>query len=439
MPQNDTNETDFGEDVLDFLYESPTAFHAAASGAGILEAAGFSRLDEAAPWSLEKGGKYYLVRDDSALLAFEAGTGDAEVEGLRIIGAHGDAPGFKLKPGGGATVSDEYVKLNAEVYGSPILATWFDRPLALAGRAAVRSANPLRPTTRLVNLRRPLAVIPNLCIHFNRQANESLSYNRQTDTPPLLCLAAEGRNERDVVGELIAEHLKVKREAVLAYDLFLYEYASGELTGLNGEFLSSPRLDNLSLVYAGLRGLAHSPASRAGKIFVSFDHEEVGSRTRAGADGGFMPQFLERLAVGLGAGSDGIHRILARSLAISADCAHAAHPNRPEAHDPGSRTALGGGIAVKYSAGQKYATNAATAGMFMEICRQAKVPYQEFVNRSDIPGGSTIGPAFSSATSVPTVDVGTPILAMHSARELGSVRDVAYACQAFREFYGAGG
>lgn len=436
MPRGNDDELDFGDDVLDFLYDSPTAFHAAARGGELLAEAGFARLDEGARWKLEKGGKYYLIRGDSALLAFEIGEGVPEADGLRVIGAHSDAPCFKVKPGGCLAAGDGYVRLNTEVYGGPILATWFDRPLALAGRAALRGDDPLRPQTRLVNLRRPLAVIPNLCIHFNRQMNESLAYNRQVDTPALLCLAAAARDNRDVLGELVAERLEVKRGDVLGYELFTYEYASGELAGLNGEFLSSPRLDNLSLVYAGLQGLIHSAASRATKVFVAFDNEEVGSRTAAGADGGFMPQFLERLCARLGVGTEDFYRALSRSLAVSADCAHASHPNHPEMHDPENRPILGGGLAIKYSAGQKYATNAATAGMFMEVCRAAKTPYQEFVNRSDIPGGSTIGPAFSSATSIPTVDVGTPILAMHSVRELGSVLDVVYACRTFQEFFG---
>ena len=432
---NQSRRQEYVDRLLSFLNGSPTAFHATANAEAYLAGHGFSRLREEEPWTLEPGGKYYVKRNNSALIAFERGTADVADSGFGIIGAHTDSPSFKIKPGGCMLTGDGYRKINTEPYGGGgILSTWFDRPLSIAGRVILKTDNAMRPEERLVDLGRPVAVIPNLCIHFNREINSGYSYNKQIDMLPLLGLAG-GASGDDPVPALAAAELQIDASRIIDHDLFLYESAPGCLTGVDGEFISASRIDNLSMVHAGLDGLVRSgPAART-KILAAFDNEEVGSVSAPGANSGFLMGVLRRICLCSGAGEEGVYRALAGSVAISADCAHAVHPNYPEKHDPVNRPVLGAGPVIKYSAPVRYATNAVTAAIFAQVCEEANVPCQKFVNRSDIPGGSTIGPAMSSLTSVPTVDVGTPVLAMHSVREFGSVCDNVHTARAFAAFY----
>lgn len=426
---------ELAEGLLNYLNTSPTPFQAVANAAATLEAAGFTPLRESEIWRLEKGGKHYVVRNRSALIAFEVGQGVLPEHGFRLIGVHTDSPSFKIKPGPNPVTADGYVKLNTEAYGGGILSTWLDRPLSVAGRVMLRPAQGVWPEERLVDLRRPLLVIPNLCVHFNREINSGYAYNKQVDMMPLLGLARDADNPADWLMELVAAELDVPREAIADWDLFLYEAEAGVRIGPQGEFLSASRLDNLSMLYAALDGLVRSSAGAATRVLAAFDNEEVGNTTLAGTESEFLPQTLRRIAAALGGDDSPYVRACSRSAAVSADCTHAVHPNHADRHDPLNRPVLGGGPAVKYSANQKYATTAATAALFTAVCQAAGVPCQSYVNRSDLIGGSTIGPTLSTRTGIPTVDVGTPILAMHSIRELGHVDDIGYTTRAFGEFF----
>lgn len=432
---NHPQHKEYGRELLAFLNGCSSPYHAAADAATMLTDSGFVELNEGEAWELKRGGKYFLRRNHSALIAFEMGD-DPAIGGFRVIGAHTDSPGFKIKPGGCMITGDGYVKLNTEPYGGSILSSWFDRPLSIAGRVTLKSDNALRPQERLVDLLRPVAIIPNLCIHFNRDVNSGYAYNKQVDLLPLIGSMRNDLGNVDPVMGMVASALDVSPSSIADFDLHLYEADPGTAVGADGEYLSASRIDNLSMFYAGVIGLTQSGGNACTKVLAAFDNEEVGSVSVPGADSSFLVHVLRRICLCAGSGGEGYYRAVANSLAVSADCAHAVHPNYPEKHDPINRPVLGEGPAIKYSASQRYSTTAWTAAAFEQICRSASVPCQKFVNRSDIPGGSTIGPALSSRTSIPTVDVGAPILAMHSVRELGSVIDNVYSAMAFAEFYG---
>ncbi len=419
----------FADGLLDFCNRSVTPFHAAMNAAARLEAADFTQLREGEAWRLEKGGKYFVVRNRSAVIAFEIGKGDVAADGFRIIGAHTDSPSFKAKPGQCIVTADGYIKLNTEPYGGAILSTWLDRPLSLAGRAVVLHGDRLEE--RLFDCGRPLAVIPNLAIHLNRSVNDGYAYNKQVDMLPLVGQATGVDNPGGWLAGVIASEVDVGPEALVDYDAFLYEATPGCRMG---DLLSAARQDNLTMVYAALDGIIHSGAALT-KVAAFFDNEEVGSTTAPGANSSFLDGVLLRLVHALGGDESAYIQACANSAAVSADAAHAVHPNHPDKHDPTNRPVLGGGPTIKYSAAQKYTTNGATAAWFAQVCKEAGVPVQKYVNRSDIAGGSTIGPAMSSRTGIPTVDVGAPMLAMHSIRETGHVDDAVYSAKAFRAFY----
>ena len=424
----------FSEDLLQYLNESPTAYHAVENAAVFLNDNNFIELKETDEWSLQKGGKYYITKNQSGIIAFTVGDDDLASEGFRILGAHTDSPGFKIKPGPCTVTPDGYVKVNVEVYGGPILSTWFDRPLAVAGRVIVKENNDLK--VKLIKIDRPIFMIPNLCVHFQRDVNEKgFSYNKQKDIFPLLSMASDGVEKDDYLLNLIQEETGIGKADILDYELFLYEYQKGIFTGKDGEFISAPRIDDLAMVYAGLSALVESAdKGNTYKIFAAFDNEEVGSSTAQGAHSGLLVHTLNRICKNFGLTDDAYFRAIANSTSISADTAHAVHPNYSDKHDPENRPILGGGPVIKYSASQRYATTAFSAAYFMKACEQAGVPCQKYVNRNDIVGGSTIGPALSSQTTIPTVDIGIPILAMHSIREFGSVIDNVYTKMAFQAY-----
>lgn len=424
----------FSEGLLQFLNDSPTAYHAVENAAEILEKNGFRELKETAEWSLEQGGRYFVTRNQSCIIAFTLGSDSLAEKGFRIIGAHTDSPGLKIKPGACTVTPDGYVKVNVEVYGGVILSTWFDRPLALAGRVIVREGKALKE--RLVRIHKPVLMIPNLCIHFNRDVNDKCSYNKQTDMLPLLSMKEENVEKGDYLLNLIEGETGLKQAEILDYELFLYEYQEGIFTGRREEFISASRIDDLAMVYAGLIALTESgDRGNPYKIFAAFDNEEVGSTSAQGAKSGLLLHILNRICKNLGLTEEGYFRAIANSTSISADTAHGIHPNYSDKHDPECRPILGGGPVIKYSASQKYSTTAFSAACFMEACERAGVPCQRFVNRNDIAGGSTIGPAISSLTTIPTVDIGIPILAMHSIREFGAVVDNVYTQMAFQAYY----
>lgn len=425
----------FSEDLLQYLNESPTAYHAVENATTFLRAYNFQELKETDAWSLQKGGKYFVTKNQSGIIAFTVGDGDLANAGFRIIGAHTDSPNFKIKPGPCTVTSDGYVKVNVEVYGGPILSTWFDRPLAAAGRMIIKENNGLK--AKLVKINRPIFMLPNLCVHFQRdEKDKGLSYNKQKDIFPLLCMREDDVEKGDYLLNLIQTETGIGKADIMDYELFLYEYQKGIFTGKDGEFISAPRIDDLAMVYAGLSALVESADNRKScKVFAAFDNEEVGSTTAQGAHSGLLMHTLNRICKNLGLTDDDYFRVLANSTSISADTAHAVHPNYSDKHDPENRPVLGGGPVIKYSASQRYATTAFSAAYFMEACDRAGVPCQKYVNRNDIVGGSTIGPALSSLTTIPTVDIGIPILAMHSVREFGAVTDNVYTKMAFRAYW----
>jgi aspartyl aminopeptidase len=430
-----SKELQLASELIDFIYESPTAFHAVESVKNILDKSGFNELKEEDRWQLQKGAKYYVTKNDSALFAFTVGTGNAAEEGFKLIGAHTDSPSFRIKPNPEMVSENTYVKLNIEVYGGPILNTWLDRPLSIAGRVIVKGENPLNPETRLVNINKPILIIPNLAIHMNRDVNKGVELNRQKDTLPVLSLVNDELEKGNYLLNTVAAELKVEPKDILDFDLFLYEFEKGRVIGLNNEFISSPRLDDLAMVHAGIKALTSVEASKATNMVMCFDNEEVGSSTKQGADSELLSNILERIVLSLGGDREDFFRAIAKSFMISADLAHAVHPNSGEKADPINRPVINKGPVIKLAANQSYTTDSFSASVYESICKAAEVPVQRYVNRSDTPGGSTIGPISSTHLAIKSVDMGTPILAMHSVRELGGVLDHSYVTKSFEQFY----
>ena len=422
-------------ELIDFLYDSPSACHGVKATQKILDANGFIEIKEEDKWNLQPKGKYYVVKNDSALIAFEVGTGDIEETGLRLIGAHTDVPGFRIKPNPQMISEGKYVKLNTEVYGGPILHTWYDRPLGIAGKVALKGASPLKPEIRLVNINKPLLIIPSLAIHMNREVNDGYKINRQVDTLPLLGLINDKLEKEDYLMNILANELQVNKEEILNFELGLYEYEKGSLIGMNEELISSGRFDDLWMVYAGIRALVDSRENEATKVMICIDNEEIGSLTAEGADSTLLNNILERITLGLGKDREGYYRTLANSIMISADLAHAVHPNLGDKHDPTNRPVLEGGPVLKIAASGSYSTDSFNGAVFAGVCEAAGVPFQKFVNRSDVRGGTTIGPVTAANLTIPVIDMGAPVLGMHSIRELASVKDNYYTVKAFTEFF----
>ena len=425
-------------ELLEFINESPTAYHAVNTVKKMLDENEFKELKESEAWNLNKGDKCYVIKNDSAIIAFEIGSGEIEEEGFRLIGVHTDSPCFKVKPAPEMLVENKYIKLNTEVYGGPILNTWFDRPLSLAGRVTLKGDTPFNPVTKLININKPLLVIPNLAIHMNRNVNEGYAINKQKDTLPLLGFInenLEGNKERIGILEIIKIQLKVEKEDILDFDLFLYEHEKGCLLGLNEELISTSRLDDLWMVFSGVKALLESKQNKATKVMVCVDNEEIGSLTSQGANSSLLKNILERITLSLGKNKEEFFRAIANSIMISADLAHAVHPNQSEKHDPTNRPVLGNGPVIKMSASGSYSTDSYASAIFQGLCKEANVPCQKFVNRSDVRGGTTIGPITSADLSIPVIDMGAAIIGMHSIRELASVKDNEYTIKAFTKFF----
>lgn len=422
-------------ELLNFINESPTSYHAASTVKSMLDEEGFNEIKENEKWNLTKGGKYYVSKNNSAVIAFEIGSGDLQEDGFRLIGAHTDAPTFKIKPSAEMKAENKYIKLNTEVYGGPILSTWFDRPLSLAGRVALKGHTPLKPEIKLININKPLLIIPNIAIHMNRGVNEGYSFNAQKDTLPLLGFINEKFEKEGYLLSLISNELGINTDQILDFDLFLYEHEKGCILGLDEEFISSSRLDDLCMVFSALKGLVNSKENKSTKVLVAIDNEEIGSLTSQGARSSFIKTVLERIALALGNDKEEFFMALNNSSMISSDVAHAVHPNQGDKCDPTNRPILGGGPVIKIAASGSYSTDSYASAIFQSVCESAGVPCQKFVNRSDMRGGTTIGPMSAADLSIPVMDIGTPLIAMHSVRELGSVKDNYYTAKAFTEFY----
>ena len=419
-------------DLLDFIHESPTSFHAVQTVKKRLIANGFTQLFSGEAWHIEHGKKYFVTKNHSSLYAFIPGNGNIAEEGFKLICAHSDSPTFRIKPNAEMLVEGKYLKLNTEVYGGPIMYTWFDRPLSLAGRVMLKSERPLKPATQFVKFDRPLLVIPHLAIHFNRAVNDQGNpLSKQKDMLPVLGMINDSLEKL----RLIAEEMHVAEEDILDFDLMLYDCAKGALVGLNEEFISSGRLDDLAMVHAGMTALLDSQPCNKTKVLAIFDNEEVGSGTKQGAAAPTLRTILERVVFNQGGKPEDLYRAIHNSFMISADMAHALHPNYPEKHDPTNHPYMNGGPVIKINANQKYVTDGDSAAVFKTICRMADVPFQTFVNHSDMAGGSTLGNILLTQMEMRGVDIGNPMWAMHSVRETAGVQDQAYVIKAFTTFY----
>lgn len=425
----------FAENMLDFIYESPTQFNAVEVSAETLEKNGFEKLNPKENWKLEVGKKYYTTKNSSALVAFKINSDEVEKEGFRIIGSHTDSPGFRIKPNAEMESCGAYLKLNTEGYGGMILSTWLDRPLAMAGRVFLIGENPFKPVEKIVNINKPVCIIPNLAIHMNRSINDGYKYNKQTDMLPLVGLINEQLEKDNYMVKLLASELDVEVEEIIDFDIFLYEYEKGCFTGANEEFISTGRLDNLSMYYSSVEALLDSDSKSGISIAVGFDNEEVGSSTKQGADSNMLLNILERICISLGKDRQQFFEAIENSFIISSDLAHAVHPNVNGMADPTNRPVMGKGPVIKVHAGQAYTSDGYSISVYKEICRECGVEYQEFVNKSDQRGGSTIGPISSTHIDIPSVDIGAPILSMHSIRELGCSEDFYNTYKTFVKFY----
>ena len=421
---------------LDFLNASPVNFLAAKNICDELEKAGFHRIDPTQPLGEVKAGdRLFVTKNDSSVYAFQIGRKTMADSGFHMICAHCDSPTFRIKPNAEMTCEGGIVKLNTEVYGGPIMSTWFDRPLTLAGRVIVRGADALTPKTLLMHVKRPLLQISNLAIHFNRQVNDGVKLSKQKDVLPILGIVNDELERGNLLVNVICDELKIDRKDILDFDLYLADASPSCTFGVHDEFISSGRLDDLSMCFAGLEALLAAPAGDVTQVLAIFDNEETGSQTKQGAGSPFLSAMLKRIALAQSGTEEAYWQAVERAFMISADNAHAWHPNYSEKFDPTNHPVLGGGPVIKFNAAQKYASDAVSAAVFAEICREAGVPCQRFVNHSDVAGGSTLGNILASSIPLRGVDMGNAILAMHSCRETGSVADHEYCVRAFTCFF----
>lgn len=409
--------------LFDFIQCSPTASHTAATVRAMLVQAGFTQLLESQPWDLQPGGRYYTTRGMSSLIAFQVPK--ADFHGFSVVAPHGDSPCFKVKESPELRVDGQYTKLNTEVYGGMQLALWTDRPLSVAGRLAVRTGNGVKGV--LCDIRRDLLLIPGVAIHMNRGVNEGVKLDPQKDTLPLL-----GGSQADLK-KMVAENAGVAPEDILSWDLYLYSRAQGTVFGAEKEFIAAPRLDDLECVFAAAKAFLAGENRENVTVLSLFDNEETGSLTRQGADSPFLSEVLERISLSCGKSREEHLRAIASGFMLSADNAHAVHPDSPEKSDPTNRCYLNGGVVVKHS--PRYASDALTAGLFQRICQKAGAPVQVYYNNSKIPGGGTLGNLSGSHVALPTVDIGLAQLSMHSPYETAGAKDLDYMVWAMQAFY----
>lgn len=405
----------FNRSLFDFIKKCPSAYHTVASVAERLAEAGYTELSEGDVWELRAGGKYYVCRNGTSIIAFNAGT---SARGFMITASHSDFPAFRLKMTP-ETVS-AYTRLEVERYGGMINYTWLDRPLSVAGRVLVRTAEGIE--SRLCDLERDICVIPSVAIHLNRTVNEGYKFNPAVDLLPLTG-ASQG------IMDVIAESVSAGREDIIGHDLFIYNRDEGRELGINNELILCPRLDDLGCVFASLEGFLAAKETDSVNVLAVFDNEEVGSATKQGAASTFLFDVLSRIA------GDSYSAALSNSLMLSADNAHAKHPSHPELSDPDNAPVLNGGVVIKWNASQSYATDGSSMAVFKEICDRAGVKTQTYYNRADMPGGSTLGSISNTKVSIPTVDIGLPQLAMHSANETAGSADLSEMISAITAFY----
>ncbi|MFL5344431.1 MAG: M18 family aminopeptidase [Hyalangium sp.] len=425
------------KDLLAYIDASPTPYHAVRETARRLTQHGYRELDEREPWTLQPGDKVFVTRSDTSIAAFHLGTTPVDRSGFRLVGSHTDSPNLRLKPNA-PYAKHGYHQLGVEIYGGVLLSTWLDRDLSLAGRVVVLSGG--RPTSHLVDFRRPLLRVPNLAIHLNRSVNtDGLKLNAQDHMVPVLGLESAGPAELRalLVRELATTGVRAEPGDILGYDLALYDTQPSTRSGAHGEFLHAPRLDNLASCYSALSALlASDKAAESTRGVVLYDHEEVGSRSAQGAAGTFLRDCLQRLVLGHSDGRpDAFHRAIRHSFLVSADMSHAVHPNYASLHEPRHQPLMGGGPVIKSNVNQSYATDGETWAHFAALCREAGVTPQYFVTRTDLGCGSTIGPITAAELGIRTVDVGSPMLSMHSIRELAAASDITAMVSVLQRFF----
>ena len=429
--------------LLSFLDASPVNFLAVKNIADTLLANGFRRVDPSQPLGeVKSGDRFFVTKNDSSVFAFRIGNKPIADAGFHMICAHCDSPTFRIKPNAEMLTEGGIVKLNTEVYGGPIMSTWFDRPLTLSGRVIVRGEDVMQPQTLLLHIKRPLLQISNLAIHFNRQVNDGVALSKQKDVLPLLGQITSQLEAGNLLMNVILEELnsnaagrELCAKDILDFDLYLADATPACTFGVHNEFISSGRLDDLSMCYAGLEALIASDTTDTTHVLALFDNEETGSQTKQGAGSPFLSFMLKRIALAQSNTEEAYYQAVERAFMISADNAHAWHPNYPEKYDPTNHPMLGGGPVIKFNAAQKYASDAVSAAVFAGLCEKAGVPCQRFVNHSDVAGGSTLGNILASSIPLRGVDMGNAILAMHSCRETGSVADHVFCVKVFTEFY----
>ena len=421
-------------DFFGFMKKATTAVQTVDTIKERLEGEGFVELDLNKPWSLDLSGKYYLAPFPSMLVAFSIGSIKDQTKKLKVIAAHTDSPGFRIKPGPEVN-SEGMLTLNVERYGGPILNTWFDRPLSIAGRIAVRSDEVLDPKVIHLDLQRPILIIPNLAIHMNREVNKGTEIKVQKEMQPLLTQLIEDDVKENYLLDLVAEEVGVDSKDILDMDLNIYCIEEGMLVGFKEEFISCPRIDDLSMVYAAMEALVGSKHKDGINIVAFMDNEEIGSRTRQGADSVMLSTVLKRVCTGIDSTEQQLNGQLMPAFVISADGAHGLHPNYSEKSDITNKPIMNKGITIKISGNRSYASEVETIAAFQQLCDRAGVNYQKFVNHSDEPGGTTLGPLLSKYVPVHVVDVGVPMLAMHSTRELMGKQDFLDSIEVFRTFF----
>ena len=413
--------------LFKFIENSPSCFHAIKTITEELKNEGFVEIKEKDTWQIEQGKKYYVTRNLSSVIAFKIPQND--FKSFNIVASHSDSPTFKIKENAEIEVNNKYVKLNTEKYGGMICSTWFDRPLSIAGRILVKENNAVK--THLVNIDKDLVIIPNLAIHMNREVNDGYTYNAQIDMLPLY----GDNSSKGSLMKTIAKEAEVEEESILGTDLFLYNRMNGTKIGANEEYISSPRLDDLECAFTSLSAFLSENTSNSASVYCVFDNEEVGSGTKQGADSTFLYDVLRRINISLGKTEEDYYRLISSSFMVSADNAHALHPNYTDKSDLTNKVYMNDGIVIKYNANQKYTTDAVSASIFKTICDSVDVPYQTFTNRSDILGGSTLGNISNAHVSLNTIDIGLAQLAMHSTYETAGAKDVTYMIDAIKAFY----
>ena len=428
----------FAREVIEFIDESPSTYHVVKNCSDILDENGFERIMPREKWEIKKGGKYFLKKSSSTIIAFTVGEDFDVKNGFKIFGAHTDSPCFRIKPSP-EIVTENVVRLNTEVYGGPILSTWFDRPLSIAGRVIVKGENSFFPRTVKIKIDEPLLTIPNLAIHQNREVNNGVKIDKQNDVLPVISLINKNFEREGYLERVILEKTGIKKEDIIDFDLYLYATEKGCLLGANEEFMSSPKIDNLASVYTGLIGLLEAEENQDRiNIFVAFDNEEIGSATKQGADSNYLLNTLERISLALGLSRGDFLQMLESSYILSADAAHAAHPAHLGKTDPTNRGRINEGVSIKISAKQKYTSDGYSIAVIRQLIEGTNIKIQPFVNESNELGGSTIGPLSSTHLDIDGVDLGVPMFAMHSVRELCGIFDVFYLKELAKEFFSKG-